>query len=1045
MANYKECLDRLYAPGHPETSDLLDFHYARSIVDNLLDTRENKIQVIPSMRNGEMQKRVKTLAKLLVLSDSVIQKAVSTQPHKALAWSGVSLFISFLKSRIVCNDAIFKGFSSIGNMQMNWTFFEKAYLERPTSSRSRKLEDPLVNLYSFIIEYQAAAIYYVSQARRSWAKAYLLDPDIWLQKINSIQHLNDICHGYIIKKQQYNIWQKKDLWKQDIKKSRMTEKEIIQIMEDRQSKKEERKLLKCLAKASGDYERYKNINQGRVRDTCKWFRIDDRFRKWRDNQHGNLLWVSAGPGCGKSVLSKSLIDERRLFPPALVAMKSSTIMASHSEPAIGYFFFKEGGEGPMDSTQALCAMLHQLFTHSSTSGLVSTALSKYRGNGKTLTQKLHDLWRILLESARSSSVQIICVLDGLDECGKDSRQELLALLEGLYFGPDAPLMHSKLKFLITGRPYDDLKWSFSRFSSIATYVHIDGDEKSDQIGHEINLVIDAKMKHIAGTFSNEDRNKISQRLKSMENRTYLWLHLTLSIIKKNKSEYSRSTDIEKLLSQLPSEVTDAYEKILSKSQDEEKVDALLQIVLAATRPLTLDEANYALTLAVRREPFSSYTELKQELWPQDNLKSTLQNLCGLFISIHDSKLSFIHDTAREFLVHPVRTGKWKGRLNMAKSHGILSGTCINYLLMLDPAATSMPRYDRDNEYIFLYYASFNWPLHFRSQDADSTEMYQKSARELCRKSTPQRESWACMHSFYEKDEPDLWFASRAGMAAVVNDILTQEHVDINAERGRDTVLRTMIKLCHLDILEILLDPAHGAKVTKRDVKIALENESNGAAIITLLLDKRGSEPEITNLVARVVVADKQYGAATMAMLLDRGDDVVKITEDVVKATAKSGSAETMSLLLDKRGDRGHEIKITEDIVKAAAENWKGLAIMTLLLDKRGHEITITENIVMTLLLDKRGHEITITEAIVKAAVQNYRKGLDIMTLLLDKRGYEITITRNIVKAAVKNGSIITFLLDKGWQNVKTAKDIIRIAQTEWIMEDGVVELLEIPL
>jgi hypothetical protein len=56
---------------------------------------------------------------------------------------------------------------------------------------------------------------------------------------------------------------------------------------------------------------------------------DPTFKRWRESDHDDLLWSSAGPGCGKSVLSRVLIDEDLLG--ADNAFK-------------GYFFFKDNTE-----------------------------------------------------------------------------------------------------------------------------------------------------------------------------------------------------------------------------------------------------------------------------------------------------------------------------------------------------------------------------------------------------------------------------------------------------------------------------------------------------------------------------------------------------------------------------------------------------------------------------------------------------------------------------------------------------------------------------
>lgn len=104
----------------------------------------------------------------------------------------------------------------------------------------------------------------------------------------------------------------------------------------------------------------------------------------------------------------------------------------------------------------------------------------------------------------------------------------------------------------------------------------------------------------------------------------------------------------------------SIQRILRRSQDEAQTEIRLRIILAAARSLTLDEANIALTLALQKERFASHIALDSELWPRNNFRSIVEKLCGLVISVYDSKLSFIHQTAREFLIHPERQGTWKG-------------------------------------------------------------------------------------------------------------------------------------------------------------------------------------------------------------------------------------------------------------------------------------------------------------------------------------------------------------------------------------------------
>ena len=97
---------------------------------------------------------------------------------------------------------------------------------------------------------------------------------------------------------------------------------------------------------TSDYERYKDRNPEHVEGTCNWFLGHPNYTNWRDNTGPSLLWVSADPGCGKSVLAKFLVDFK---------------LRTNSPRTTCYFFFKDDNEDQKTATQALCAILHQIF------------------------------------------------------------------------------------------------------------------------------------------------------------------------------------------------------------------------------------------------------------------------------------------------------------------------------------------------------------------------------------------------------------------------------------------------------------------------------------------------------------------------------------------------------------------------------------------------------------------------------------------------------------------------------------------------------------
>jgi hypothetical protein len=136
---------------------------------------------------------------------------------------------------------------------------------------------------------------------------------------------------------------------------------------------------------------------------------------------------------------------------------------------------------------------------------------------------------------------------------------------------------------------------------------------------------------------------------------------------------------------------------------------------------------------------------------------------------------------------------------------------------------------------------------------------------------------------------------------------------------------------------------------------------------------------------------------------------------VVKAAAGNNQSgkEVIMLLLEQRGV---DVIVTEEVVKAAAGNERsGKEVMTLLLEQRGANVAISEDVVMaaagngdsgkvmSLLLERCKDEVKISEEVLKAAAGNEESGKEILMLLLEWRGPNVILTKDVVKAAATSG------------------------------------------
>ena len=832
-----------------------------------------------------------------------------------------------------------EGLNSISDLLRLFRIKEIFYLRAADKPACPEFVQAVEELYSNIFEYQARLICHLSQKSPKRSLRGILKLDDWEGMLKRVQTSADKCTQYCTfsdrerEKEFYDNESSRMLQSVDIQKRILDTFEASQArrQQDRRDDKEA-ELLETLA---SDYKSDKDSVSVRVPGTCEWFFEDERFLEWRNSKDSRLLWVSAGPGCGKSVLSRCLVDERKVC---------TNVMAS----TVCYFFFKDGQEQRTRGANALSAMLHQLFNNTS---LISHALPSSRSYGKKLRDAFSELWGILVNCAQDSEAgEIICILDALDECEKDSRSQLLEKLVSFFSQIEAHKSLSyKIKFLVTSRPYDDLEEKFQPLSGVSTYLRFDGDDKSQRIGQEINLVIDHEIPRIAGGFTDEHRKRISDRLKGMNNRTYLWLFLTIDIIVGSRSKYSKPSSIDSLLSNLPSEISDAYETILARSSEIDLARILLQLIVAATRPLSLEEANIALTLATQKT-CTSHKEL--DLWPLPDFKSTVLNICGLFISIHDGKISLIHQTAREFLLRtkesPSYPDKWEGCLDMATAHGKISQICLAYLNFDDFAGTpqnhsSQNSYAREDKcYHLLNYAAVNWAAHYSSQPSEFAKNAQKAAQKLCNTSLPQQSYWFKIYCESEYLRFEAWtslgIASLLGLRYVVETFLN-ERADVNAQGGEyGNALQAASKGGHDQVVQMLL--AEGADVNAQGGVYgnALQAASGGGhdQVVQMLLAKGADVNAQGEFYSNALQAASKGGHdQVVQMLLAEGADVNApggFYGNALQAASKGGHDQVVQMLLAEGADVNAQGGVYGNALQAASGGGHDQVVQMLLAE-----------------------------------------------------------------------------------------------------------------
>jgi hypothetical protein len=596
-----------------------------------------------------------------------------------------------------------------------------------------------------------------------------------------------------------------------------------------------------------------------------WFLEHNYFQGWLKQESGPLL-VSADPGCGKSVLAKYLIDD---------ALPRSAIIC--------YFFFKDQDQNTV--RQALCALLHQLFSQKPS--LVKHAMEQFGKDGSGLINSTNSLWTILRDAVKDPQAgPVIIVLDALDECAESEFDDLMRNVESQLRSNQSG--HSKLKYLLTSRPYEQIVSKFRCLLDDFPRIRIPGEEESETISREVNRVIQYRVGRLAREkgLSEKVKGHLADRLLKITHRTYLWVYLVFHYLK-TTDFMKTSKGVESAIETLPKNVNQAYERILNKSKEDLMVRKVLAIILAASRPLTLSEMNVAVNIHSTSQSFHDI-DLEEE---EDDFKSRLRSWCGLFLSIHHGRIYFLHQTAREFLLANPPSSitistelRWHHSITIHHAHSVLAELCVRYLdffgsganSLADPAPEDSHNVD---SHTFLGYSARFWGLHFR--EACISNYDAAITRLALGISDPDSKAYSVWCEIYWKDEfednPEfstgLIVASYFGHSAVVR-LLLDKGADLESkDKEGQTPLSWAARNGNGAVVKLLLDKGADLELKDRygQTPLSWAARNRYKSVVKLLLDK-GADIESKDRYGRTPLswAADSRRAAVVKLLLDKG-------------------------------------------------------------------------------------------------------------------------------------------------------------------------------
>lgn len=410
------------------------------------------------------------------------------------------------------------------------------------------------------------------------------------------------------------------------------------------------------------------LQETRADNACSFVLRDGRFRSWYSATDSQQLVLLGEMGCGKSVTMAFLIDElgrRRVWQ-----------MPEHK---ICYFYcLHDTGK----ATQIV-------------SGLIFSLLEQFRGLKKDFCQwysnaqsgsnrdpsaNLAMMEGYLQKVLQNLDRTLFIIIDGLDECHRDSLYRLLKYLKKLL------LTTPRLKILLSSRPQGNVLEQLGETPQI----YLQSDPTRDRIIAE--KMVDSKLYDLTDAV----KSIVIDKLSDLAHGSAIWMDKTVQLIADRKiTTLPRMKHFLENM-HLPKQLSELYEALLTRRtmNDEENITitwTALKLLAVSRRPLSIEELAWATALVTSHETCSlAAVETFVDM-------SSVIGLVEPFITCIDTRnikkrqVRLVHMSVREFILsnHTMKpSGSLSSRDDRKKSAQCIQDLeefvldiCVKYLLL----------------------------------------------------------------------------------------------------------------------------------------------------------------------------------------------------------------------------------------------------------------------------------------------------------------------------------------------------------------------------
>ena len=404
-----------------------------------------------------------------------------------------------------------------------------------------------------------------------------------------------------------------------------------------------------------------------VDDTGKWIFEEPLYRRWRESKESKLLWISGGPGTGKTMLAKRVATEflrRPDNPPE--GLKLVFHFISPELPTAGVST-DEAELLQLNLAKVASDLLYGVLQQDGS--LFDGCKAELEKQGDRFFTNLSSLWKVLRKAIMDCRADPVYILiDGIDGLKESLCKEFIGRILGL-------MEIRTVKIFLSSRDVPHISNNLPCSIHESTKIDLD---MNGFIKEDVESFIRRRVNSWGWNVDLKER--AMETLLAKSEGIFLWASLAIE----NLTYFSSGPDFDKFLSKPPSGLKDVYREMLrtliSRGESGEVLNMIWSVALAL-RPLTFRELAHILACIEEKARAEQLTRKgttsEIQLRTEKELRIYVRSSLG-FLRATSETVSIVHHTATEYLFDEYSRGSLPV-LSRSETDLILSWDCFRYL------------------------------------------------------------------------------------------------------------------------------------------------------------------------------------------------------------------------------------------------------------------------------------------------------------------------------------------------------------------------------